>query len=541
MRANEFIIESTSINLGPQLYVPRPKKTNEMFGLKPNAKVWTSTAVKYKDGYASEWVDWCYGEMPHWIGEEGTLFDIRPGARILVINTDKQAIAIAKKYGVDVKDQMDLYRKMPWDKLSKDYDAIHHNPEEMDRYNNTFMRSWDVESTAWYNTDYLINPKKVPISKEPVSEDLKKSLATAGLAASLALGMPGQTGNTDLPTRNVSAPMQAPQQQIKPDPQAVKQMASGLATPAAEVLRKAAKTAGIRGPELAQLLAQAAHETQNFTRLRETGGKLDFKKYDMKYNPDKAKILGNTKHGDGFKYFGRGYLHITGKYNYKKVGDALGLDLIKHPELLEKPETAAKAAVYYWQHRVVPKVNDWNDTAVVTKPINSGLDQLNTRQKYFRAVMSLMKLPLSEYNVDNKNGLGAVPDNDKIDYFGLRVKMKPSIFLKLALPLDKDASVDYIKNHIEKGGSLGSPFLDISVPGEYEDGDYTKPATVAGHEGRNRMKAILQTEGDDPVEVHLFFKHGLRARDITPDMKSSLRSGLINQKKTQLITGPIFA
>ena len=316
MRANEFITESTSIKLGPQLYVPRPQKTNEMFGLKPNAKVWTSSAIKHKDGYASEWVDWCYGEMPHWIGDEGTLFDVGPGARILVINTDRQAMDIAKKYGIDIRDEMDLYRRMPWDKLAKDYDAIHHNPKDMDRWNNIFMRSWDVESTAWYNTDYLINPRKVPISKEPDS--------------------------------------------------------------------------------------------------------------------------------------------------------------------------------------------------------------------------------LEEYKIDNRNGLGAVPDNDKIDYFGLRVKMKPSIFLKLALPLDKDASVDYIKNHLAKGGSLGSPFLDISIPGEYEDGDYTKPATVAGHEGRNRMKAILQTEGDDPVEVHLFFRHGLRARDINDDIKKSLRNGLINQKKTQIVSGPIF-
>ncbi len=147
---------------------------------------------------------------------------------------------------------------------------------------------------------------------------------------------------------------------------------------------------------------------------------------------------------------------------------------------------------------------------------------------------------IDEYKVDNVNGLGSVPYNQDIDYFGMRVLMKPSTFLKLALPLDKPTSVDHIVQHLKDGGSLGSPFLDIDIPPEWEDKDFSKPARVKGHEGRNRMMAIQKLEGDDPVEVHLLPKGGLRARHLTPDVVKELQKGLVNQEGNRLINGPLF-
>ena len=49
--------------------------------------------------------------------------------------------------------------------------------------------------------------------------------------------------------------------------------------------------------------------------------------------------------GDGFKFRGRGLIQLTGKDNYKRAGQALGLDLVNKPELVERPDVAAKVAV----------------------------------------------------------------------------------------------------------------------------------------------------------------------------------------------------
>jgi predicted chitinase len=164
-------------------------------------------------------------------------------------------------------------------------------------------------------------------------------------------------------------------------------------SPHEQLLTKVAVAAGIKGEELAQFLAQTAHESHNFQSMVEYGGSLDFKKYEPRFVKDKkgkivqvnskAKTLGNVKKGDGTRYKGRGYIQLTGRYNYKKAGEALGLPLEAKPELVEKPEVAAKVAIWFWQNRVQPKVDDFYNTKAATKPINPGLKGLEDRKEKF--------------------------------------------------------------------------------------------------------------------------------------------------------------
>lgn len=150
------------------------------------------------------------------------------------------------------------------------------------------------------------------------------------------------------------------------------------------ILTAEARKSGITDPvELAALLSQCAHESHDFKSMVEYGGSLDFRKYDPKYAPKKAKALGNKKVGDGARYKGRGYIQLTGRYNYKRAGQALGLPLEQKPELVEKPEIAAKVAVWFWKQRVQPNVNNFNDVTSVTKPINPGLNGLDDRKEAF--------------------------------------------------------------------------------------------------------------------------------------------------------------
>jgi predicted chitinase len=59
--------------------------------------------------------------------------------------------------------------------------------------------------------------------------------------------------------------------------------------------------------------------------------------------------MGNTKPGDAFKYIGRGYIQLTGKENYEKVGNLIGVDLVNNPELANDPEIAAKIVPAFFQ------------------------------------------------------------------------------------------------------------------------------------------------------------------------------------------------
>ena len=141
--------------------------------------------------------------------------------------------------------------------------------------------------------------------------------------------------------------------------------------------------------------------------------------------------------------------------------------------------------------------------------------------------------------IDNVKGWGAVPNNQEVDYLGLRVTMTPKNFVDLAAPLSTEPS-DQILQHLKQGGAIGAPFLIIKIPESWEDGDFSMPATVVGHEGRNRMIAVAKVFGNNPVETHLFFSQGLRNRHITDDFKKHLNRGLVKEKSKTIIKGPFF-
>jgi putative chitinase len=63
-----------------------------------------------------------------------------------------------------------------------------------------------------------------------------------------------------------------------------------------------------------------------------------------------ANRIGNgpESSGDGWKYRGRGFNQITGRANYEKYGDLLGLNLIDFPDLLNDPKIAARAALAFF-------------------------------------------------------------------------------------------------------------------------------------------------------------------------------------------------
>jgi putative chitinase len=86
---------------------------------------------------------------------------------------------------------------------------------------------------------------------------------------------------------------------------------------------------------LAYMLATAHHETdRKMQPIKEYGGPAYFKKmYDVTGNrPSLAKSMGNTQPGDGARYFGRGFVQLTWKNNYKRAGDRIGVDLVGSPD-----------------------------------------------------------------------------------------------------------------------------------------------------------------------------------------------------------------
>ena len=99
------------------------------------------------------------------------------------------------------------------------------------------------------------------------------------------------------------------------------------------------------------------------------------------------KNLGNQVAGDGWKYRGRGLKQVTGLSNYRSCGQALKLDLVTQPELLERDDYAARSAAWFMSPRLPAS---FGDVERVTLLINGGRNGLDKRRALFNQAKSVL-------------------------------------------------------------------------------------------------------------------------------------------------------
>lgn len=225
-----------------------------------------------------------------------------------------------------------------------------------------------------------LNTDKVTPMAHPQSTVSKKStveLPKSDLAPNTSIRP--QARPTDVEPENT------PLDQLKPKPRPTLDTLG----PLSKTLHVAAVNAGITDTELVALMAQSAHETGMFNSMYETGEEEYFNKYEP--GTPSGDILGNTEENDGYLYRGRGYLHLTGRYNYQKAQDALGYDFINNPDLAADPSIAAEVAIWFWKTRVQPRVKDFNNVRKVTYHINSKFVGLDDRRAKYKEISNLVK------------------------------------------------------------------------------------------------------------------------------------------------------
>lgn len=121
--------------------------------------------------------------------------------------------------------------------------------------------------------------------------------------------------------------------------------------------------------EQAMWIAQCGHESRGFSSLREnlnysadalmrvwpkrfTGVAEDYQRQPERIaNRAYADRLGNggEQTGDGWRYRGGGLIQLTGRDNYRRFGDTLGVALEAMPKLIEKREVAVRTACLFWR------------------------------------------------------------------------------------------------------------------------------------------------------------------------------------------------
>lgn len=136
---------------------------------------------------------------------------------------------------------------------------------------------------------------------------------------------------------------------------------------------------------LAHFLAQIDHESGGFKYLTELGNRAYFNKYEGR------KDLGNTEVGDGFRFRGRGYIQVTGRYNYLQLSKDTGIDFVNNPDLLATEVNAIVSACWFWSKRKLNALADKDDLIGITRRVNGGLNGLEDRRRKLAKWKAIVK------------------------------------------------------------------------------------------------------------------------------------------------------
>ena len=164
---------------------------------------------------------------------------------------------------------------------------------------------------------------------------------------------------------------------------------------------------------LAGFLAQVAHESGGFNFIKENlnysakGLMTIFKKYfpnedlanQYQRQPEKianrvyANRMGNgdESSGDGYRFCGRGLIQLTGRTNYTKLSNDLGISIEDTVAYLETPNGAVSSAGWFWDNNNLNQYCDSNDFVTLTKRINGGTIGIEDRQHHYQQALTLLQ------------------------------------------------------------------------------------------------------------------------------------------------------
>lgn len=168
---------------------------------------------------------------------------------------------------------------------------------------------------------------------------------------------------------------------------------------------------------IATFLAQVGHESAHLTRcvenltysaqrlamvwprrFRSADGSPTALAREVAYQPERiANIVyagrngnGDEASGDGWRFRGRGLLQVTGRSNYRSVGEGLEQPFVARPQLLAEPRWACRSAAWWWKRNGLNELADEGRFEDITRRINGGLNGQEERAQLRRRAQEVL-------------------------------------------------------------------------------------------------------------------------------------------------------
>jgi putative chitinase len=162
---------------------------------------------------------------------------------------------------------------------------------------------------------------------------------------------------------------------------------------------------------VAAFLAQCAHESAEFTAMREN---LNYsaaaltKIWPRRFPADVAARYarrpeaianrayadrmgnGSEDSGDGWRYRGRGLIQLTGRANYQQFADSIETSIDEIPAYLETFQGAVQSACWFWDTNNLNPLADAGDIRTLTRRINGGFIGLDDRIRHYHHALEVL-------------------------------------------------------------------------------------------------------------------------------------------------------
>lgn len=109
----------------------------------------------------------------------------------------------------------------------------------------------------------------------------------------------------------------------------------------------------------------------------------------------KVSGLGNDRFGDGQRYIGRGFVQLTGKANYLRYGQKIGVgsSLVDNPNMANDPGIAAQVLAAYVRENmhVISHAVGSGDLRAARRAVNGGLNGFTEFERAYNIGLKLLK------------------------------------------------------------------------------------------------------------------------------------------------------
>lgn len=149
-------------------------------------------------------------------------------------------------------------------------------------------------------------------------------------------------------------------------------------------------------PMILAALATIRAESEGFVPIAEMPSALNTRSGRAPFSAyEDRRALGNTQAGDGARFKGRGFVQLTGRANYARYGERLGVDLVHDPDLANAPEVAALLLAQFLADKAqaMRQALAGGDYAAARRLVNGGVHGLQRFRSVFELVAAAGPAP----------------------------------------------------------------------------------------------------------------------------------------------------